>query len=290
MKPRSVGDEDPARLQRAPAAPERVLADGVEDHVVRLAVLREVFALVVDDHVGAERSHEVDVLRVAHRGDVRPRSASPAARLQSRSPRRRRRRRCSAPCQRRAFRHVRARSAPSHTAAASSNVMSRRLVRRHARFPDADVLRVGAASDPEYLVADLELGDGCTDRLDLACELHASDPPLRAEQSREDAAKNGSAAAEAAVGARDRRGVHLDEDLVLLGTGRGTSSIRRTSGGPYVSWTTALMRSRPLFRPRSARRCRSSARCPRTGAPRPRPRAGRCGRSRRGTRRSRAAA
>ena len=37
-------DECPARLQRVPAAPERVLADRVEDDVVRLAVLREVFA------------------------------------------------------------------------------------------------------------------------------------------------------------------------------------------------------------------------------------------------------
>src|SRR3990172_1609982 len=30
------------------------------------------------------------------------------------------------------------------------------------------------------------------------------------------------------------------------GTGRSTSSTRRTSGGPYRSWTTALMGSRPL--------------------------------------------
>ena len=61
----------PARLQRAPAASERVLADRVEDDVVRLAVLREVLSRVVDDDVGAERPHELDVLRVADRGDVR---------------------------------------------------------------------------------------------------------------------------------------------------------------------------------------------------------------------------
>jgi hypothetical protein len=31
-----------------------------------------------------------------------------------------------------------------------------------------------------------------------------------------------------------------------LGTGRSTSSSRRTSGGPYLSWTTALMREASL--------------------------------------------
>ncbi len=52
------------------APPERVLADGVEDDVVRLAVLREILTLVVDDDVGAERPHEVDVLPVAHGGHL----------------------------------------------------------------------------------------------------------------------------------------------------------------------------------------------------------------------------
>ena len=59
-----------ARLQRAPAAAERVLADRVEDHVVRLAVLREVLAQAIDDVARAQRPHELDVLRVAHRGHV----------------------------------------------------------------------------------------------------------------------------------------------------------------------------------------------------------------------------
>ena len=47
-------DEDPAGPDRAPALGERVEADGVEDDVVRLAVLRVVALLVVDDLVGAE--------------------------------------------------------------------------------------------------------------------------------------------------------------------------------------------------------------------------------------------
>src|SRR5205823_14626643 len=63
--------EHPAPRERASAAPKRVLADRVEDEVVRLAVLREVLPQVVDDLVRAERAHELDVLRVAHGGDVR---------------------------------------------------------------------------------------------------------------------------------------------------------------------------------------------------------------------------
>src|SRR5918994_2732469 len=42
-------DVDPAGLQRAPRAPERVLADRVENHVVGLAVLREVLPKAIED-------------------------------------------------------------------------------------------------------------------------------------------------------------------------------------------------------------------------------------------------
>lgn len=52
-------------------ATERVLADRVEDDVVRLAVPSEVLLGVVDDLVGAERPHDLDVLRVAHCSHVR---------------------------------------------------------------------------------------------------------------------------------------------------------------------------------------------------------------------------
>src|SRR3989442_5787733 len=47
-----------------------MLAHCVEDDVVGLAVLGEVFPRVVDDPVGPERSYELEVLRAAHRGDV----------------------------------------------------------------------------------------------------------------------------------------------------------------------------------------------------------------------------
>jgi hypothetical protein len=44
-----------------------VLADRVEDHVVRLAVLREVLPKAVENVPRSQRPHDLDVLRVAHR-------------------------------------------------------------------------------------------------------------------------------------------------------------------------------------------------------------------------------
>jgi len=60
----------PVLLQRVLAAPERALADSVEDDVIRSAVLGEVFLGVVDDRVGSERSHCLDVLGVGDSSDV----------------------------------------------------------------------------------------------------------------------------------------------------------------------------------------------------------------------------
>src|ERR1700694_5003656 len=47
-----------------------MLTDRVEDDVVRLAVLGEVFLRVVDHLVRSKRAHELEVLRAAHRGDI----------------------------------------------------------------------------------------------------------------------------------------------------------------------------------------------------------------------------
>ena len=85
-------DEGPARLQRASAAPERLLADGVEDDVVRLAVLREVLLQAVDHAIRPKRAHELDVLRVAHGRDVGAELLRELHRLLCRRLRRRRRR------------------------------------------------------------------------------------------------------------------------------------------------------------------------------------------------------
>src|ERR1700694_3814112 len=48
-----------------------MLTDRVEDDVVRMAARGEVFLRVVDHLVRSERSHELEVLGVAYRGDVR---------------------------------------------------------------------------------------------------------------------------------------------------------------------------------------------------------------------------
>ena len=114
-------DVAPTGLERSLAFGERLLADGVEDDVVGLAVRREVLDGVVDDLVGAERSHDLDVGGVAHRGDVgadvlgqldggrtdRPGCPVDEDALPARSFAQ--------------FRQVMARIAPSHTAAASAN-------------------------------------------------------------------------------------------------------------------------------------------------------------------------
>src|SRR5580704_3535558 len=64
------GQVDAAGTERVPAAPERLLADRVEDDVVGLPVLREVFLSVVDDLLGAQVCDELQVLSAALRGDV----------------------------------------------------------------------------------------------------------------------------------------------------------------------------------------------------------------------------
>ena len=93
-----------------------------------------------------------------------------------------------------------------------------RLVRQRAALPDAGELRVRArALDAEDLVADLELGHGRTDRLDLSGELAAEDRPLRPHETGDEAADELLGAAKPGVRPSDGRRVDPDEDLVVLG-------------------------------------------------------------------------
>ena len=71
-EPEVCRDVGPAGIQRPATAAERKLADRVEDHVIRLTAAREVLAKTIVDLPRAERLHELDVLPVAHRRDVRP--------------------------------------------------------------------------------------------------------------------------------------------------------------------------------------------------------------------------
>ena len=97
---------------------------------------------------------------------------------------------------------------------------------RHAgqrgTLPHADELRVCAevaGIDPEDVVADLELADGCADRFDLTGKLAAERFPLRSEEAGEEAADEGVAAAHPGIRPVDRRGMDLDEDFVVLWNG-----------------------------------------------------------------------
>ena len=58
QEPEIHRDVDPAGLQGAATAAKRVLADRVEDHVVRLAVRREVLGEAVEDVARAERPYD----------------------------------------------------------------------------------------------------------------------------------------------------------------------------------------------------------------------------------------
>ncbi len=71
--------------------------------------------------------------------------------------------------------------------------------------------------DAEHPIAMFELGDGRADCVDLSGELGAEDRPSRSQQSAEETDEPWSRIAKSAVRAIHRRGVHLDEDLAVLG-------------------------------------------------------------------------
>src|ERR1700730_5778834 len=66
------------------------------------------------------------------------------------------------------------------------------------------------------MVTNGKLGDRCPDRFDLSGQLGAKDPLLRPADAEEQANEERLGATNAAVCPGDRRGVDLDEDLVVL--------------------------------------------------------------------------
>ncbi len=194
-----------------------MLADRVEDDVVGLAVLREVLLEVVDDLVGPERAHHLDVLRVAHGGDV---GAEVLRELHRRRSDRSRRAidENAATLERAGLPQARERD--DRSVADRCRLLERQTrghVRERALLPDADELRVRTRPHSEDTIAHGELLHGRADCLHLAGELHADDPSLRSEEAGEDAREERLRGAMAAVGPRDRRCVHFHEDFVLLG-------------------------------------------------------------------------
>jgi hypothetical protein len=102
-------------------------------------------------------------------------------------------------------------------------------VRDHAALADTDELGVRAYADAEDAVTDLELGDGCADGFDLAGELAADDPesllrPANVSGPRKPVSVRFTDVAWT-----------LTRTSFSFGSGRSTSSSRRTSGGPYLS-------------------------------------------------------
>ena len=145
-----------------------MFADRVEDDIVRLAVLGEVFLRVVDDSIGSERSDEFDVLGVAHSGDIgaevlgqlhRGRADGPRGTVDE-DPSPLPMISISQTCQ-----------GGDRTIADRCRLFEGhvgRLVCQRAAFPDTDVLSMCARPKAEDLVTDRELGDRCADCLDLA--------------------------------------------------------------------------------------------------------------------------
>ncbi len=219
-----------------------MLADRIEDHVVGLAVLGEVFHRVVDDLAGAERSHELEILRAADGGDVgfevlgqlHPCRTDSTGRTVDEDPL--------------PFPEVRQPEAPERV---ESSVANRRsFLEAHAGWlgrdprvrPYADELGMCAepeAGRTEYVVTHRELVDGCADRCDLARELSAEDPLLRSAKSRDEAANHGDREPAATVGftsgavrSRYSSGADFDEDLVVLRDGPLDLFDVQNFGGP----------------------------------------------------------
>src|SRR5712692_11776757 len=189
--------------------------------------LGEIFLRVVDDRVGSERSHELEVLRAAHRCHV---GVEVFGQLH----------RCGADGSGRAVNQnslplaeIRQPQAPDCVESSIANRRSfleahpSRLVRDPRALPHTDELGVCAEPEPtspKDLVTDRELVDVCADSFDLSRQLGAEYPLLRSAQARDGAADERDDEAATAVGLTSRavraghgHGSDLDDDLVLLG-------------------------------------------------------------------------
>ena len=71
--------------------------------------------------------------------------------------------------------------------------------------------------DPEHVVADRELPDGCADRVHRAGQFAPEDPPLRPADPAEGADEERVRLPEGAISPVDRRRADADEHLVVLG-------------------------------------------------------------------------
>src|SRR5450759_3340114 len=200
-----------------------MLADRVEDDVVRLAALGEVLLRVVDHPVRSERPHELEVLGAADSGDVRAEvlgQLHPCGADRSRRPEDENR---LPPRGTYRLQAHQGEDRPIGNRGSLFECHAGRHVRQRCTLRHADELRVcprpeccGAAEDP---VTNRELGDRCADCCNLSRQLGAKYPLLRPAEAEEEADEERLAFTNSAVGPGHRRGVNPDEDLVLPGYG-----------------------------------------------------------------------
>ena len=229
--------------QRRTALPERALADGVEDDVVRAAGRREVLAGVVDHPVGAERQ------RRAARGPCRTRRR-PSRRGASRvarpsSPRvpeapftsTRSGRRARAPPSRRKGSAVR--NAVVRSPTASAACPPRRAAARSRTLGDHQELGMGAdsaapmAPNTRSPIANrvTPVSDGVDDPGEVGAE-HRDFRGARSPKARR--ANHGVPDARGAVGRADRHRVHPDAAPPLRPARIGAASTMPTTSGASV--------------------------------------------------------
>ncbi len=206
-----------ARLEQSAAPAEGALSDGVDDDVVPLRVVGEVLGLVVDDPVGAQPTHHLQLRGRARGGHIG------AERLEELD-------RCGADGARRAVNEDVL--ANAHLGPPDGRL---RIVRplgargrhleRHSvgdggdggALADRDVLGVTAEADvvvAEHAVADVEPRHGVADGLDHSGELAPEHRVSGAAQPREEPHDEGLRRSESAVRPVDRRRVHPDEERI----------------------------------------------------------------------------
>ena len=172
---------------------------------------------VVENSVGAERAHELDILRAAHGRDVRAkvfrelhRRAADRSRRAVHDDARSRTNRGLPQVREREDRAVAQRRRFSERHACRHHRNRRVLLHQHILGLRAEHVRVHA----EHSVTDRELRHGVTDRLDDPGELSPENPLLRSDEAAEEPDDERLRGAEPAVGAIDCARVHLDQQLV----------------------------------------------------------------------------
>lgn len=231
-----------APLQGAAAAPEGQIADGVEDGVVGLPVLGEVLLRGVDDVASSERPHEPGGLGVADSGDLGSEGTGQLHRGGADGPR-------GAVDEDRLPllqmgwpQGVQGQDRPVADCRRRLEARAGRHGRQGASGSHAEELRVGTELpwiDAEDEVADRELGDGCSDRVDLSGQVAAEDPSLRPPEAGDDAGDEWLGRAKSAVRPADRRCADPDPDFVVLGEGP-----RNLFEAQDVRWPVPVMDNR----------------------------------------------